>query len=70
MKRVWLNTLGILVTSIGIFGCSQEQDSKIKEAVEEAVTSETKAYEGAKQSLEGIEKKSQERREKEQESLN
>lgn len=70
MKKIWLNAVGVLVISVGIFGCSQEQDSKIKETVEEAVTSEIKAYEGAKQSIGDIEKKAQERREKEKELLN
>jgi hypothetical protein len=69
MKKTWLNAAGILVISVGIFGCSQEHE-QVKEAVEEAVTSELKAYEGAKQSIGDIEKKAQERMEKEKELLN
>lgn len=48
-------------------GCGQkeEQKSKVEEAVKEAVTKEFKMYEGAKQSLEKIEKEAQQKREKE-----
>ena len=59
--------IGLLAIALLIFGCGQqeEQESKVKEAVEQAVTKEFKIYERAKQSLEKIEKESQERREQE-----
>jgi hypothetical protein len=63
MKRIWSNTVGTLAISLVIFGCGQEegQESKVKEAVEEMVTQPFKTYEGAKQKLNEIEKKTQER---------
>ena len=64
MKRTWLNAVGILVISVGIFGCEQKTE-QVKEAVKETLTREVEAYKGAKQSLEEIEKKSQQEREKE-----
>lgn len=69
MKRIWLNTMGTLIISVILIGCGQKegQESKVKRAVEEVVTKDFKAYEAAKRSLETIEMRSQERREKERE---
>lgn len=63
MKRIWLKRLGMLIIFAVTFGCGekQEQESKVKKAVEEVVTKEFKMYEDAKRSLERIKKKSQER---------
>lgn len=43
-------------------GCGEApKENKVRQAVENVVTQDFKAYEGAKRSLEGIEKSSQER---------
>lgn len=70
MLTIKLNHIAPLVTLLMLFGCGQkeEQKSKIEEAVKEAVTKEFKMYEGAKAALEKVEKKDQERREKEAEA--
>ena len=66
MKRTCLNTLGFLAISLVIAGCGgTEEESKVRDAVEEVVTREFKIYEGTKRSLDSIEKTSQDRREKE-----
>jgi hypothetical protein len=70
MHKICLYAVGVLVISVGIFACSQEQDSKVKGAVEEVVTKDLKAYEGAKRAIGDIEKKAQERMAEEKELLN
>ncbi len=64
MKRIWVSAAGVLVISVGIFGCEQKKE-QVKEAVKETLTREVEAYKGAKQSIGDIEKKAQERMEKE-----
>ena len=66
MKRTCLNTLGFLAISLVIAGCGgTEEESKVRDAVEEVVTREFKIYESAKKSLADIQKTSQNRKEKE-----
>jgi hypothetical protein len=69
--------IGILVLTLAIAHCGRNEESatdgdqgKIKEAVEDAVTRELKLYEGAKQSLEQIERQTEERRKEEQKIVN
>lgn len=62
----------LLLASILVFlGCGSKKEertgeskNKIEQAVEQAVTKEFKAYEGAKKSIGKIEKEAQERTEK------
>ena len=67
MRPILLKTVGIFAISAAILGCGKEEEkeSKVKKAVEEVVTQPFKTYEGAKQRLKEIEKKAQERVEKE-----
>jgi uncharacterized lipoprotein YehR (DUF1307 family) len=73
MIRNVYSGIGILVMALAIAGCGKKEESatdgdqsKVKEAVEKAVTREFKLYEGAKQSLEQIERQTEERRKEEQ----
>lgn len=73
MIRTVYDGIGILVMALAIAGCGKKEESatdgdrsKVKEAVERAVTREFKLYEGAKQSLEQIERQTEERRKEEQ----
>ena len=62
---------GILIFTLLVLGCGEApKDNKVRQAVEEVVTQEFKVYEGAKQSLDGIDKSSQSRQEKMSEMLN
>ena len=66
MKRKCLNMLGILTMTLIFTACGgTEEESKVRDAVEEVVTREFKIYEGTKRSLDSIQKTSQKRREKE-----
>ena len=66
MKRTCINTLRFLAISLVIAGCGgPDEESKVRDAVEEVVTREFKIYEGTKRSLDSIQKTSQNRREKE-----
>ena len=66
MIAVRYSRVGLLVIVMLILGCEgkEDQDSKIKQAVEQAVTRDLKIYESAKKSLKKIEKEAQEKREK------
>ena len=64
----------LLIFFLVLSGCGDKKEgppaegkNKIERAVEQVVTKEFKAYEGAKQSLEKINKEAEERREKEKE---
>jgi len=66
MKRTTWNRLGFLAIALIITSCGgPDGESKVRDAVEEVVTKDFKIYEGAKQSLQDIQKTSQQRREKE-----
>ena len=66
MKRTTLNRLGFLAIALVISSCGgPDEESIIKDVVEEVVTKDFKIYKGAKRSLEDIQKTSQERMEKE-----
>ena len=76
MIRNVYSGIGILVLALAITTCGHKEDSatgseqsKVKEAVEKAVTRELKLYEGAKQSLKDIERQAEERRKKEEQAL-
>jgi len=64
-KRMGILCMALLIPSL-ILGCGQteEDKSKIKDAVEKALSRDLKLYEGAKKSLEKIEKETLERNEK------
>ncbi len=66
MIKNCFSRIGLVTIVLLIFGCGgkEERDSKIKEAVEQAVTKDLKIYEKAKKSLKKIEKEAQEKREK------
>ncbi len=66
MKRTTLNRLGFLAIALIITSCGGPgEESKVRDAVEEVVTKDFKLYEGAKRSLEDIQKTSHQNREKE-----
>jgi len=63
----------LLVSIFAFLGCGGKESTgqsknKIEQAVEQAITKEFKAYEGAKKSIEKIEKQAQERSEKAKET--
>ncbi len=64
-KRIGTLGMILLIPSL-ILGCGQteEDKSKIKDAVEKAVSRDLKLYEGAKKSIEKIEKETLERNER------
>ncbi len=64
-KRMGILGMALLIPSL-ILGCGQteEDKSKIKDAVEKAVSRDLKLFKGAKKSLEKIEKETLERNEK------
>ncbi len=66
MKRKYLYMLGVLTMTLIFTACDgTEEESKVRDAVEEVVTREFKIYEGAKKSLADIQKTSHQNREKE-----
>ena len=55
-------TLQVALLSMLLLSCGEApKENKVRKAVEDVVTQDFKAYEGAKRSLDGIEKSSQER---------
>ena len=65
-----LKIMGILAITMLILSCGEApKENKVRKAVEDVVTRDFKLYEGAKQSLDGIEKTSQQRRENIEELL-
>jgi len=66
MKRKCLNVLGILTMTLIFTACGgKEDESQVRDAVEEVVTREFKIYESTKKSLADIQKTSHQNREKE-----
>ena len=66
MKRKYLNMLGVLTVTLVFTACGgKEDESQVRDAVEEVVTREFKIYERTKESLADIQKTSHENREKE-----
>ncbi len=66
MKRKYLNMLAVLTVTLIFTACGGKDDeSQVRDAVEEVVTREFKIYERAKGSLADIQKTSHENREKE-----
>lgn len=70
-----LKNLLLLVSIFAFLGCGDKKEestgqskNKIEQAVEQAITKEFKTYEGAKKSIEKIEKEAQERSEKAKET--
>ena len=62
---------GVLIVTLLVAGCGEApKDNKVRQAVEEVVTQDFRAYEGAKQSLDGIDKSSQKRNDQMSEMLN
>ena len=63
--------MGILILPLLVLGCGEApKDNKVRQAVEEVVTQDFKAYEGAKQSLDGIDQSSRMRQKEMSEMLN
>jgi len=66
MKQKYLNMLGILTMTLIFTACGgKEDESQIRDAVEEVVTREFKIYENTKKSLADIQKTSHQNRERE-----
>ncbi len=66
MKQKYLNMLGILTMTLIFTACGgKEDESQVRDAVEEVVTREFKIYENTKKSLADIQKTSHQNREKE-----
>ncbi len=66
MRRKYLNMLGVLTVTLIFTACGgKEDESQIRDAVEEVVTREFKIYESTKKSLADIQKTSHQNREKE-----
>ncbi len=66
MKGTTLNRLGFLAIALIITSCGgPDEESKVRDTVEEVVTREFKIYESAKKSLADIQKMSHQNREKE-----
>ncbi len=66
MKRIYLNMLGVLTMILIFIACGgKEDESQVRDAVEEVVTREFKIYESTKKSLADIQKTSDQNREKE-----
>ncbi len=66
MKQKYLNMLGILTMTLIFTACGgKEDESQIRDAVEEVVTREFKIYESTKKSLADIQKTSHQNRERE-----
>jgi len=66
MKRKYLNMLAVLTVTLIFTACGgKEDESHIRDAVEEVVTREFKIYERTKESLADIQKTSHENRKKE-----
>ncbi len=66
MKGTTLNRLGFLTIALIITSCGGPDDeSQVRDAVEEVVTREFKIYESTKKSLADIQKASHQNREKE-----
>ncbi len=66
MKRKYLNMLGVLTMTLIFTACGgKEDESQVRDAVEEVITRELKIYESTKKSLADIQKTSHQNREKE-----
>ncbi len=66
MKQKYLNMLGILTMTLIFTACGgKEDESQVRDAVEEIVTREFKIYENTKKSLADIQKTSHQNRERE-----
>ncbi len=66
MKQKYLNMLGILTMTLIFTACGgKEDESQVRDAVEEVVTREFKIYENTKKSLADIQKTSHQNRERE-----
>ncbi len=66
MKRKYLNMLAVLTVTLIFTACGgKEDESQVRDAVEEVVTRDFKIYERTKESLADIQKTSHENREKE-----
>ncbi len=66
MERKYLNMLGVLTMILIFTACGgNEDESQVRDAVEQVVTKEFKIYESTKKSLADIQKTSDQNREKE-----